>query len=102
MCCWALFSVLAPPEFLIYEMAENGKNCDQRRIAMSKEQHNGSLTGKDRVAAPAANCPGAMMSVFLLGCHVNFLTNPYTNQVVCLCILGWCVPLMLAQAGRCL
>ncbi|XP_059111701.1 vacuole membrane protein 1-like [Peromyscus eremicus] len=24
-------------------MAENGKNCDQRRVAMSKEQHNGSF-----------------------------------------------------------
>lgn len=47
MCCWALFSVLAPPELLIYEMAENGKNCDQRRVAMSKEQHNGSFPGKE-------------------------------------------------------
>lgn len=27
-------------------MAENGKNCDQRRMAMSKEQQNGNFTGK--------------------------------------------------------
>ncbi|PNJ65726.1 VMP1 isoform 12 [Pongo abelii] len=25
-------------------MAENGKNCDQRRVAMNKEQHNGNFT----------------------------------------------------------
>ncbi|XP_006882335.1 PREDICTED: vacuole membrane protein 1-like [Elephantulus edwardii] len=25
-------------------MAENGKNCDQRRLAMNKEQHNGNVT----------------------------------------------------------
>ena len=30
-------------------MAENGKNCDQRRIAMSKDQHNGSLTDPSSV-----------------------------------------------------
>ncbi|XP_047562494.1 vacuole membrane protein 1 isoform X3 [Lutra lutra] len=34
----------APQELLIYEMAENGKNCDQRRVAMNKEQYNGSFT----------------------------------------------------------
>ncbi|XP_064127381.1 vacuole membrane protein 1 isoform X3 [Loxodonta africana] len=34
----------APQELLIYEMAENGKNCDQRRLAMNKEQHNGNFT----------------------------------------------------------
>ena len=27
-------------------MAENGKNCDQRRVAMNKEQYNGNFTGK--------------------------------------------------------
>ncbi|KAL8199097.1 UNVERIFIED_CONTAM: Vacuolar membrane protease [Gekko kuhli] len=25
-------------------MAENGTDCDQRRIAMNKEQHNGNFT----------------------------------------------------------
>ncbi|XP_074244177.1 vacuole membrane protein 1 isoform X3 [Saimiri boliviensis] len=34
----------APQELLICEMAENGKNCDQRRVAMNKEQHNGNFT----------------------------------------------------------
>ncbi|KAM7067578.1 vacuole membrane protein 1 isoform 2-T2 [Molossus nigricans] len=33
-----------PQELLIYEMAENGKNCDQRRVAMNKEQYNGNFT----------------------------------------------------------
>lgn len=27
-------------------MAENGKNCDQRRVAMNKEQYNGNFTGE--------------------------------------------------------
>lgn len=49
MYCWALLSALAPPELLIYEMAENGTNCDQRRGAMSKEQHNGSFTDPSSV-----------------------------------------------------
>lgn len=40
------FALLAPQELLIYEMAENGKNCDQRRVAMNKEQYNGNFTGK--------------------------------------------------------
>ena len=40
------FALLAPQELLIYEMAENGKNCDQRRVAMNKEQYNGKFTGK--------------------------------------------------------
>lgn len=40
------FAVLAPQELLINEMAENGKNCDQRRVTMNKEQHNGNFTGK--------------------------------------------------------
>lgn len=44
------FTVLAPPEIPIYEMAENGKNCDQRRVAMNKGQHNGSFTGNMYVA----------------------------------------------------
>ncbi|KAJ7422152.1 hypothetical protein WISP_38999 [Willisornis vidua] len=32
-----------PHTRLIYEMAENGTDCDQRRTGMSKEQHNGSF-----------------------------------------------------------
>lgn len=40
---------MAPPELLIYEMAENGKNCDQRHEAMNKEQHNGSFTDHSSV-----------------------------------------------------
>lgn len=40
------FALLVPQELLIYEMAENGKNCDQRRVAMNKEQYNGNFTGK--------------------------------------------------------
>lgn len=40
---------LAPEELLIYEMAENGKNCDQRRVAMNKEQYNGSFTDPSSV-----------------------------------------------------
>ena len=40
------FVLLAPQELLIYEMAENGKNCDQRRVAMNKEQYNGNFTGE--------------------------------------------------------
>ncbi|XP_032727791.1 vacuole membrane protein 1 isoform X1 [Lontra canadensis] len=39
----------APQELLIYEMAENGKNCDQRRLAMNKEQYNGSFTDPSSV-----------------------------------------------------
>uniref|UniRef100_A0A8C2U476 Vacuole membrane protein 1 n=1 Tax=Coturnix japonica TaxID=93934 RepID=A0A8C2U476_COTJA len=31
-------------KLLIYEMAENGTDCDQRRVGMSKEQHNGNFT----------------------------------------------------------
>ncbi|PNJ65725.1 VMP1 isoform 11, partial [Pongo abelii] len=30
-------------------MAENGKNCDQRRVAMNKEQHNGNFTDPSSV-----------------------------------------------------
>uniref|UniRef100_A0A8C3WX05 Vacuole membrane protein 1 n=1 Tax=Catagonus wagneri TaxID=51154 RepID=A0A8C3WX05_9CETA len=30
-------------------MAENGKNCDQRRVAMNKEQYNGSFTDPSSV-----------------------------------------------------
>uniref|UniRef100_A0A8D1DWG6 Vacuole membrane protein 1 n=1 Tax=Sus scrofa TaxID=9823 RepID=A0A8D1DWG6_PIG len=41
--------LLAPEELLIYEMAENGKNCDQRRVAMNKEQYNGSFTDPSSV-----------------------------------------------------
>ncbi|XP_072635833.1 vacuole membrane protein 1 isoform X4 [Canis lupus baileyi] len=39
-----ILETLAPQELLIYEMAENGKNCDQRRVAMNKEQYNGNFT----------------------------------------------------------
>ncbi|KAB0362831.1 hypothetical protein FD754_006987 [Muntiacus muntjak] len=39
----------APQDFLIYEMAENGKNCDQRRVAMNKEQYNGNFTDPSSV-----------------------------------------------------
>uniref|UniRef100_A0A7N5JXG7 Vacuole membrane protein 1 n=2 Tax=Ailuropoda melanoleuca TaxID=9646 RepID=A0A7N5JXG7_AILME len=39
----------APQELLIYEMAENGKNCDQRRVAMNKEQYNGNFTDPSSV-----------------------------------------------------
>lgn len=38
--------LLDPHTRLIYEMAENGTDCDQRRIGMTKEQHNGNFTGK--------------------------------------------------------
>uniref|UniRef100_A0A8D0TV48 Vacuole membrane protein 1 n=3 Tax=Sus scrofa TaxID=9823 RepID=A0A8D0TV48_PIG len=41
--------MFAPEELLIYEMAENGKNCDQRRVAMNKEQYNGSFTDPSSV-----------------------------------------------------
>lgn len=44
-----IFALLAPQGLLIYEMAENGKNCDQRRVAMNKEQYNGNFTGKSMV-----------------------------------------------------
>ncbi|OWK15494.1 VMP1, partial [Cervus elaphus hippelaphus] len=30
-------------------MAENGKNCDQRRVAMNKEQYNGNFTDPSSV-----------------------------------------------------
>ncbi|KAI2584319.1 VMP1 isoform 14, partial [Pan troglodytes] len=30
-------------------MAENGKNCDQRRVAMNKEHHNGNFTDPSSV-----------------------------------------------------
>ncbi|KAB0367279.1 hypothetical protein FD755_020603 [Muntiacus reevesi] len=43
------FVLLAPQDFLIYEMAENGKNCDQRRVAMNKEQYNGNFTDPSSV-----------------------------------------------------
>ncbi|KAJ7397612.1 Vacuole membrane protein 1 [Pitangus sulphuratus] len=39
-----IYSLLDPPRRAIDEMAENGTDCDQRRTAMSKEQHNGSFT----------------------------------------------------------
>ncbi|CAH2222153.1 vacuole membrane 1 [Pelobates cultripes] len=29
---------------LTYEMAENGTDCEQRRVGMAKEQHNGNFT----------------------------------------------------------
>lgn len=35
-----------PHTWLIYEMAENGTDCDQRRVGMIKEQHNGNFTGR--------------------------------------------------------
>jgi len=34
-------------------MAENGTDCDQRRIGMIKEQHNGNFTGRWKMS----ECP---------------------------------------------
>lgn len=40
-----LFSLEDFQPQLTYEMAENGTDCEQRRVGVSKEQHNGSFTG---------------------------------------------------------